>query len=216
MKLMMVVLALCAAEPGQAEQEQSASADSPPADDIGSIQVYLTPGQARLELFPKADFFEREVRLIPGSFKEELERGLGRRFDEDSLEVYIGYDRDRTRLGYSVVTEEIGKYRPITFMVAIGTDFRVRGTAVLIYRESRGGEVRRSRFLRQYRGKSARDPIRINRDIINITGATMSVRSLNFGMKTVLAVTEFLYGHPGRDQGPRAGLEANSDTTSGS
>jgi hypothetical protein len=204
----LVVIALCALAPGHAEEEQSASPGSgakPSEQEIGSMHVYLTPAQARLELFPEAISFQREVRLIPGSFKEDLERRLGRRFDEDSLEVYIGYDRNRTLLGYSVVTDEIGKYRPITFMVAMGVDFRVRGAAVLVYRESRGGEVRRSRFLRQYRGKSARDPIRINRDIINITGATMSVRSLNFGMKKVLAVTEFLYGQ---------GLRADADTTS--
>ena len=53
--------------------------------------------------------------------------------------------------------------------------------------------------------------------VMAATGAvSMAMGALNFGLKKVLAVTEFLYGHPGRDQGPRAGLEANSDTTSGS
>ena len=193
------VAVLCAPGPGQGEDERPPSTGSGSSgEEIRSIHVYLTPDEARLELFPEATSFERDVRPIPGSFKEDLERRLGRRFDEDSLEVYIAYDRSRALLGYSVVTEEIGKYRPITFMVGVDTDFRVRGAAVLVYRESRGGEVRRSRFLRQYRGKSARDPIRINRDIIGISGATMSVRSLNFGIKKVLAVTEFLYG-PGAD-----------------
>lgn len=204
--MLVVVAVLCASRPGQGENAGPPSAGSASSDeDIRSIHVYLTPDQARLELFPETTSFEREVRLIPGSFKEDLERRLGRRFDEDSLEVHIAYDPKRNLLGYSVVTEEIGKYRPMTFMVAMGTDFRVRGAAVLVYRESRGGEVRRSRFLRQYRGKSARDPIRINRDIIGISGATMSVRSLNFGIKKVLAVTEFLYG-----------VQAAVDSTSGS
>ena len=62
--------------------------------------------------------------------------------------------------------------------------------AILVYRESRGGEVRRQRFLRQYRGKDGRDPIRINRDIINITGATMSVRALNTGVRKSLSLLE--------------------------
>ena len=155
--------------------------------------MYLSADEARHKLYPNADRFERDIRAIPTSFKTQLEERLGRRFAEDSLEVYIAFANGGDPLGYTVISEEIGKYRPMTFMVGIGTDFRVQGAAVLVYRESRGGEVRRSRFLRQYRGKSARDPIRINRDIVNITGATMSVRSLNFGIKKVLALTEFLY-----------------------
>ena len=66
----------------------------------------------------------------------------------------------------------------------------------------RKSEVRRSRFLRQYRGKSSADPIRINRDIINITGATLSVRALNTGIKKQLVLVEAFYGQPGGSQTP--------------
>ena len=45
------------------------------------------------------------------------------------------------------------------------------------FREARGSEVRTKRFNVQYEGKSVLDPVRINKDIINISGATMSVRS---------------------------------------
>ena len=86
--------------------------------------------------------------------------------------------------------------------MGIGADFKIGGAAILVYRESRGGEVRRSRFLRQYRGKSSADPIRINRDIINITGATLSVRALNTGIKKQLVLVEAFYGQPGGSQTP--------------
>ena len=97
---------------------------------------------------------------------------------------------------YAALTEEVGKYRPITFMVGVGTDLSIQEVAVLVYRESRGGEVRRTRFLRQYRGKDGEDPIRIDRDIINITGATLSVRALNYGVRKTLALTELIYRDP--------------------
>jgi Na+-translocating ferredoxin:NAD+ oxidoreductase RnfG subunit len=100
--------------------------------------------------------------------------------------------------GYAVVTEEIGKYRPITFMVGATPDLAVRDVEVLAYRESRGGEVKRKRFLSQYRGKRAADPIDVNRDIVNISGATISVRSLNAGVKRVLAELTLLYGPASR------------------
>ena len=161
---------------------------------IGSVQVYLTPAEARAAIFPDAARFERDIRPIPPAARVELADGVGRAIAEDSLEVWLAYNANGSLRGYTVITEETGKYRPITFMVGVGPEFRVRGAAVLVYRESRGGEVRRSRFLRQYRGKSSRDPIRINRDIINITGATLSVRALNFGVRKLVTLTEYLYG----------------------
>jgi hypothetical protein len=106
--------------------------------------------------------------------------------------VFLPRDGDGEPLGFAVVDEEIGKYRPITFMVGTTPDLEVRNVEVLVYRESRGGDVRRNRFLRQYRGKSADDPIRSYQDIINIAGATLSVNALNLGVKRVLLVLEIL------------------------
>jgi predicted Rdx family selenoprotein len=161
---------------------------------IGQVQVYLTPEQGRRQLFPSALAFERQVRHISAAAREKLESELGRGFADDSLEVFLAHGTGGKFLGYAIASEEIGKFRPITFMVGIDPSFRVSGAAVLVYRESRGGEVRQPRFLRQYRGKSLKDPIRLNRDIVNITGATLSVRSLNFGVRKLLALAEHLYG----------------------
>jgi hypothetical protein len=77
-------------------------------------------------------------------------------------------------------------------MVGTDTGLAVRNVEILVYRESRGGEVRRTRFLRQYRGKTGDDPIRTNRDILNIAGATLSVTALNHGVKRVLATLSLL------------------------
>jgi Na+-translocating ferredoxin:NAD+ oxidoreductase RnfG subunit len=49
------------------------------------------------------------------------------------------------------------------------------------------------RFNYQYEGKTVLDPIRINKDIINITGATMSVRSVSAGVKRSLVLVEEFY-----------------------
>ena len=59
---------------------------------------------------------------------------------------------------------------------------------LLVFREARGSEVGRKRFNAQYEGKTVSDPIRINKDIINISGATMSVRSISAGVKRVLVL----------------------------
>ena len=96
-------------------------------------------------------------------------------------------------MGYAIITEEVGKFHPYTFIVSANPEGKIRHIAVLVYRESRGSEIMNKRFLHQFKGKSLKNPIRINRDIINITGATMSVVTMCTGVKKVLAVIEEFY-----------------------
>jgi hypothetical protein len=48
----------------------------------------------------------------------------------------------------------------------------------------------------QYEGKTVSDPVRINKDIINISGATMSVRSMSAGIKRGLVLIDEFYLKP--------------------
>ena len=53
----------------------------------------------------------------------------------------------------------------------------------MVYREPRGDEVRDPRFLKQFLGRSARDEMRISRDIDAVSGATISSASLTVGVR---------------------------------
>ena len=165
---------------------------------VAAQEQLLTREQALKEIFPEAARTDDAVRPLSPAQRTRLEHDLGRRIDEDEIAVTRVFDAGGALRGYAVVSEEVGKYRPITFMVGANPDFSVRDVVVMIYRESRGGDVKRKRFLNQYRGKSVRDPLDVNRDIINISGATISVRSMNAGVKRVLAELVELYGAPTR------------------
>ena len=182
------VLAVAAAV---ASISASLPAAAEPVDDpIGSVQVFLTPEAALAQAFPAADRFDREALAIPADLRELAAARGERPFAADSTAFYIARDSAGAAQGYALFGDEIGKYRPITYMVATDPELRVTSVAILVYRESRGGEVRRQRFLRQYRGKGLDDPVRINRDIVNITGATMSVRALNTGVRKALLLLD--------------------------
>lgn len=155
--------------------------------------VYLTVDQALRETFPAAARFEVDRKAIAPELRARLQRDLGGPVANDSLLVRRAFAASGAFLGYAVVSEETGKYRPITFMVGTTPRLEVEKVTILVYRESHGGDVRRPRFLNQYRGRDFGDPIRVNRDIVNISGATLSVRSLNFGVKKVLGLLEALY-----------------------
>jgi Na+-translocating ferredoxin:NAD+ oxidoreductase RnfG subunit len=165
-------------------------------EEVGSIEVYLTEAQAIKLLFPKAQYIRpEELRLTPDQ-KARIQERIGWKFPEESFRAFKAETNGKVD-GYAVIQETIGKHRPITYMVGISPDGRVSDVEILVYRESKGSEVRRKRFNSQYEGKTVQDPIRINKDIINITGATMSVRSVSAGVKRALVlVDEFYVNHP--------------------
>lgn len=157
-----------------------------------SIQVYLTPEQALKEAFPDADTVRATVHVITPDLRGRVERRLGWRLQESEVRVHLGYKVEEL-LGYAVITEQTGLYRPITFLVKVTPDGRVDDVWIMVYRESRGGEIKRKRFLSQYEGKGAKDPIRLNRDIIGITGATLSVRAVSAGVKRAVTLIDEIY-----------------------
>jgi Na+-translocating ferredoxin:NAD+ oxidoreductase RnfG subunit len=156
------------------------------AQPTGDVHVYLTVPEALREVFPRSAQYITETNRLTDAQKREAERALGRRLDGGAYEAVLCYDAAGAFLGYAVISDEMGKYRPITYIVGVSPQFRVVKVAVMVYRESRGGEVRTPRFLYQFRNKTASDPLRINRDIINISGATISVRAVSAGVRKVL------------------------------
>ena len=75
------------------------------------------------------------------------------------------------------ILEEIGKERPITVGWIVEDD-RIIATRVLIYRESRGWEVRYPFFTRQFDGAQLADDDQLSRKIDGISGATLSVDAM--------------------------------------
>jgi hypothetical protein len=75
------------------------------------------------------------------------------------------------------VLDAVGKERPITTGIVVdgGGIERIR---VLVYRESRGAEVRHGAFTRQFEGARLAPDLALDRDIAGISGATLSVRAL--------------------------------------
>jgi Na+-translocating ferredoxin:NAD+ oxidoreductase RnfG subunit len=89
--------------------------------------------------------------------------------------------------GYFYYDHVVGKHLLIDYTVAIGPDGRVRRVDILNYRESYGGEVHDANWLAQFVGKSNQNEVRVNADIRNISGATLSSTHLAEGVKKVLA-----------------------------
>ena len=132
--------------------------------------VYQRPADFVSEAFGGAPPPPKVV-WVTGSLRERIARVLGHppRF----LRV-----RAWLRDGRSAwVLEEIGKEQPITVGIVVDRG-RIERIRVLIFRESRGWEVREPFFTRQFEGATLRAGDELDRPIDGISGATLSVRAL--------------------------------------
>ena len=166
-----------------------------PLSVCGQEGVLLKEDEAPKAVFPDADSFERNVLRSNEEIKAKIQQRMGKTKTslwEDSYVTFIA-KKGETILGYAAIVEEIGKHRPITFIVGIGPDRKIKDAALMVYREAYGGEVRDRRFLQQYKGKTLKDPLLPYRDIQNISGATMSVEAIGRGSKKALALIETVY-----------------------
>ena len=82
--------------------------------------------------------------------------GPGVRSDKTRVDTttVLRVSRGDSLLGFAAVGNVIGKDQPITYLVAIGPDDRLKDIDILVYREPYGGEVAYEAWRRQFRGAS--------------------------------------------------------------
>jgi hypothetical protein len=132
-------------------------------------QVYQTPEQfiqTALGTLPKAN-----VMWLDQPVKQQIESILTHPFNPIRLR-YWQQQQDTVW-----VLEEIGKESMITVGVHISKQ-HIQQLKVLIYRESRGDEVRHAFFTDQFKAAQLNDTLQLDKHIDGITGATLSVRAL--------------------------------------
>jgi len=88
--------------------------------------------------------------------------------------------------GFVVFDRVIGKHLYIDYAVALTPGGAVHKVEILQYRESYGGEIRSPSWLAQFVGKTSGSALKINGDIRNISGATLSSTHVTDGVKRIL------------------------------
>lgn len=90
-------------------------------------------------------------------------------------------------VGFFVFDRVVGKHLFIDYAVALTPAGAVHKVEILEYRESYGGDIRSPSWLAQFVGKTAGSALKINGDIRNIAGATLSSTHVTEGVKRILA-----------------------------
>ncbi len=152
---------------------------------------YLTSDEAKKLCFPQADRFEERIHQFTVEQKKVIEKQSGQPVRLRGQRYWIAHQGTNI-LGLLVADHVLGKHEIIDYAIALAPDGKVLQIEILEYRESHGYEIRGAKWREQFKGKSTQDKFRLNGDIYNISGATISCRNVTDGIKRVLATFELV------------------------
>lgn len=131
------------------------------------------------------DVFSFEAR----TFDAEIVKTLPSEFGADN---FFTINNNDTLLGYAYVSKAPSKTDEFDYLILLNNDLTVQKAKVLIYREDYGGEIGSKRWLKQFVGKTPNDKLKYQDNIIAISGATISVRSMTTAVDDLLRSLEIL------------------------
>ena len=151
---------------------------------------YLTIAQAQRQMFPSATaFVDRTLAFSPAQ-RKAIARASG--IAPGKSQALWEVRGPGGRQGWLFVDRVLGKHELITYAVALDTGGTVRALEVLDYRETYGGEIRNPRWRQQFVGKRSGAALKLDGDIRNISGATLSSRHVTDGVRRLLATYDLL------------------------
>lgn len=154
-----------------------------------SATIYLSVDQAQALMFPGATL-QAQFRTLTAAQIQAIEKDCGVPVPYPTLQVWRASSG-----GWFILDQVIGKHAPIRYAVALDQHGAVRDVEILEYMESYGGEIRLAAWRRQFRGKRDEDHVDLDRNIRNISGATLSCTHVTDGIRRILATYAVVLSH---------------------
>ena len=137
--------------------------------------VYLEPDDFINQVFdkqpPKAKVLwpDKEIKKQMADILAHNYKGLRIRYWQQNIQA---------NKKSAWILEEIGKEKPITVGIVINNG-QIERVKILVFRESRGWEVRHDFFTDQFKLAKLEKDLQLDKNIDNISGATLSVRAVS-------------------------------------
>jgi len=151
---------------------------------VAQARIYVSIEQAQQLLFANQRLIKFPI-IVTQELQEKMRVASSIRHPFVGERIWRGPDGS-----WLIIDEVVGKHEMITYAVGIAPNGSVKGIEILEYVESYGYEVADSQWRKQFIGKTAGDPVKLNQDIQNISGATLSSKHLTDGVKRVLVLYE--------------------------
>ena len=130
------------------------------------------------KFYETSDFYKEHINV-----SEEIDKITPSIFGNENFFKIVSKE---TFLGYGYIGNATSKTATFDYLVLFDKDFIITKIKVLIYREEYGGEISSKRWLKQFIGKTSASEVIYNENIIPISGATISVKSMTIAINDLL------------------------------
>jgi len=164
----------------------------------------LTEEEALANFLPNADEVAQQKIIASDQQLSVIKGNLGGKLvhilkGDDAIKInqrnewlfYLAKQKNKLT-NVAIILEETGKWGPIKFFVKLDPEGKISDIAVMKYTETRGRPVASRSFLRQFSGKALNDPIKVDNDIVGISGATISSDAACFVAKKAMLLYKIL------------------------
>ena len=125
------------------------------------------------------DGYQQEAVVIDPVILEQMSDDFN---PEGLFRIIIGEDH----LGYFYLGTAPSKADDFDYMVVFDKDMVIKKIKILAYREDWGGEITSKRWLKQFNGSDLETSLKYGGDIMGISGATISARSMTIAVNNLL------------------------------
>ena len=148
---------------------------------------YLSIEQAQQAIFSNATIFTEQLVNISDSHKSQIKKLSGKRQRWDHQRIWRAQEQGQN-LGWFIFDNVVGTHEFITYGVGISETGDITGIEIMTYRETHGDEIRDEEWRHNFTDKTLDDTFKLDEDIPNITGATLSARNITDGVIRLLAL----------------------------
>ncbi|WP_411826415.1 FMN-binding protein [Luteolibacter sp. AS25] len=139
-------------------------------------KTFLSEDQAKRVLMKGKSLKRVEVTLSKDQEKA-IEKASKARVIKRELDVYKASDGS-----WFIIDHVIGKHEFIDYAVSLTNQGKVTGIEVLTYRETYGDEITNPKWRAQFYGRGPGAPLKVDKEIKNISGATLSCVHITVGI----------------------------------
>ena len=135
-------------------------------------------------------FDSEELTLESMQISARIHSQLTKRMGTENL---FKVRKDTLVIGYAFIDKAPSKTDQFDYLILLDKALIIKKTKVLVYREDYGGEIGSRRWLKQFIGKSSKDQLKYRRDIMAMSGATISAVAMTQAVNEFLADVAILH-----------------------
>ena len=157
---------------------------------VAYAEIYLDETQAVDAIFQahgRSHLFKRKTFELSAEEIKKIEEVSGEKVRHPSVIALVNDTKE-----ILLIDQVLGKHEFITYAVGITPEKKIKGIEVMEYRETYGGGVRKPEWRKQFVDKDSNSALRLDKDIINLSGATLSSSHITGGVRRILQTYEVI------------------------